>query len=402
MKTTQGLCFLLLSAMIGCNDIDYEHSAMDSFSAYPIIGDQSIQIDLSKTPKFVCGTVDGPPTEYYAPDQCELYVSDNPDGPFEKIYTAVQLNNDGDTYTLKAINGKPYYIYTLSHKKGFPAIQTPTIMVVPNPQPVQHTITSVAQQDYTYGQHISYNPVKDKIVYYNPNYEDSSSILLTDLNGSSTEQIVTNGTNPSWDRTGEKIFFKNKEGLLHLYDCKTKEIIPFPTDNPLKCGKEVLISPNNDRLLYQDASLKNIHIFNLLSKEDTVILNLNKNYAPSSFCWINENEYLFSGGQQGGQQHDNINKASISGKSIISTMTSGWNDYAPSLSPDKQKLAFISDRSGSLQVWIYDYVSQSYRQITGYQKKVFTYPITIQSNIEWIDNTTICFIFDSQIIRINL
>lgn len=88
MKTTQGLCFLLLSAMIGCNDIDYEHSAMDSFSAYPIIGDQSIRIDLSKTPKFVCGTVDGPPTEYYAPDQCELYVSDNPDGPFEKIYTA--------------------------------------------------------------------------------------------------------------------------------------------------------------------------------------------------------------------------------------------------------------------------------------------------------------------------
>lgn len=45
--------FLLLSAMIGCNDIDYEHSAMDSFSAYPIIGDQSIRIDLSKTPKFV-------------------------------------------------------------------------------------------------------------------------------------------------------------------------------------------------------------------------------------------------------------------------------------------------------------------------------------------------------------
>lgn len=398
MKTTQGLCFLLLSVMIGCNDIDYEHSAMDSFSAYPVIGDQSIRIDLSKTPKFVCGTVDGPPTEYYAPDHCELYVSDNPDGPFDKIYTAGQLSNDGDSYTFKATNGKPYYIYTLSHKKGFPTVQTPTIMVVPNPQPVQHTIISVARQDYTYGQHISYNPVKGKIVYYNSNYEDSSSILLTDLNGSSTEQIVTDGTNPSWDRTGEKIFFKNKEGLLHLYDCKTKEIIPFPTDHPLRCSKEALISPNNDRLLYQDASLKNLHIFNLSSKKDTVILNLNKNYGFSSFCWIDENEYLFSGGQQ----NENIRRASISGKNIISTMTSDWNDYAPSLSPNQQKLAFISDRSGNLQVWIYDYASQSYRQITGYQKKDFTNPVIIQSNIEWIDNSTICFIFDNQIIRVNL
>ena len=400
MKTTQGLCFLLLSALIGCNDIDYEHSAMDSFSAYPVIGDQSIRIDLSRTPKFVCGTVDGPPTEYYAPDQCELYVSNNPDGPFDKIYTAGQLNNDGDSYTFKAVNGKPYYIYTLSHKKGFPTIQTPTIMVVPNPQPAQYVITSVAQQDYAYGQHISYNPVQDKIVYYDPNYnDDSSAILLTDSDGSSTEQIATDGTNPSWDRTGEKIFFL-KEGQLLLYDFKTKEINPFPTDNPLKCSKEVLISPNNERLLYysQDASLKNIHIFNLSSKKDTVIQNFNKNYGLSSLCWINENEYLFSGGPQ----NENIYKASIPGQSIASIITSDWNDYAPSLSPDQQKLAFISDRSGSFQVWIYDYIFQSYRQITGYQQKEFTDPVMIQSNIEWMDNSSICFIFDKQIIRMDL
>ncbi|WP_303644157.1 hypothetical protein [uncultured Parabacteroides sp.] len=273
-------------------------------------------------------------------------------------------------------------------------------MVVPNPQPAQYVITSVAQQDYAYGQHISYNPVQDKIVYYDPNYnDDSSAILLTDSDGSSTEQIATDGTNPSWDRTGEKIFFL-KEGQLLLYDFKTKEINPFPTDNPLKCSKEVLISPNNERLLYysQDASLKNIHIFNLSSKKDTVIQNFNKNYGLSSLCWINENEYLFSGGPQ----NENIYKASILGQSIASIITSDWNDYVPSLSPDQQKLAFISDRSGSFQVWIYDYISQSYRQITGYQQKEFTDPVMIQSNIEWMDNSSICFIFDKQIIRMDL
>ena len=394
MKTTHLLFLLSLFLFAGCDDIDYDHSEMDSFSAYPVIGDQSIQIDLIRTPKYVCGTVDGPPTQYYAPDYCELYVSNDPDGPFENIYTARHPDKGDASYTMKAINGKPYYFYTLSYKKGFQTIQTPTVMVVPGPQPAQQEIAQTTQTGYTYAQHISYSPVTNKIIYYVNNNEDPalSGIWQTDPNGSYAEQIIENGFNPYWDRTGEKIFYGN-----NIYDCKTKET----TVLPIEYTGTTHVSPDNNHLLYQayDQSYnKYIHILDLQTMEETVIMNFNLYYGVSSISWINDDEYFFSGGLQ---KH-NISKASVKNRGIISTFTSEWNDYAPSISPDKQKMAFISDRSGNLQVWIYNYASESYRQITGYQKIDFTKPVMPLSNIEWLDNSTICFQYDNKIIRIDI
>ena len=56
----------------------------------------------------------------------------DPNGPFENIYTARHPDKGDASYTMKAINGKPYYFYTLSYKKGFQTIQTPTVWLSPD------------------------------------------------------------------------------------------------------------------------------------------------------------------------------------------------------------------------------------------------------------------------------
>lgn len=44
---------------------------------------------------------------------------------------------------------------------------------------------------------------------------------------------------------------------------------------------------------------------------------------------------------------------------------SDWMDVCPAISPDNKQVAFISNRSGTNQIWIYNIITKKYNQITG-------------------------------------
>jgi Tol biopolymer transport system component len=67
---------------------------------------------------------------------------------------------------------------------------------------------------------------------------------------------------------------------------------------------------------------------------------------------------------------------------------SPWNDYIPAVSPDHTKTAFISDRSGSVQIWLYEPASGRYRQVTGDGRFGI---LTDWGKLEWVDAETILF-----------
>lgn len=116
-----------------------------------------------------------------------------------------------------------------------------------------------------------------------------------------------------------------------------------------------------------------------------------------SFEWINDNDFLYSGLQR----NYNIYRSNLQEKPFATFISSEWNDLYPSVSPNREKMAFISDRSGYWQVWIYDISDKSYRQITGYEKGG-TLNLNSQ-HIEWINNSTICFIMNgNKIVKVTL
>ena len=80
---------------------------------------------------------------------------------------------------------------------------------------------------------------------------------------------------------------------------------------------------------------------------------------------------------------------------------SQWNDYTPSISPDQKKIAFISNRSRTNQVWIYDIDNKTYSQITGYSNDEYGESVEPTWNtIQWLDNSTITFtINDNQFVK---
>jgi hypothetical protein len=63
-----------------------------------------------------------------------------------------------------------------------------------------------------------------------------------------------------------------------------------------------------------------------------------------------------------------------------------WAEWSPALSPDETKIAFISLRTHDDEIWLYDMVNNSYRQLTGDQAFNFD---SRYSNIEWLGNNQI-------------
>ncbi|MGY6521024.1 MAG: TolB family protein [Mongoliitalea sp.] len=76
------------------------------------------------------------------------------------------------------------------------------------------------------------------------------------------------------------------------------------------------------------------------------------------------------------------------GRLKVEVLVSQWNDYAPSLSPvDPYKMAFVSDRSGTPQIWILDMLTGAVKQVTFFEvtqlgMRVSEFGITIS----WTDN----------------
>lgn len=56
---------------------------------------------------------------------------------------------------------------------------------------------------------------------------------------------------------------------------------------------------------------------------------------------------------------------SVNGGEEKIVISSQWNDFAPALSPDGNRLAFISDRSGVDAIWMWNFETNRMRQLTG-------------------------------------
>jgi Tol biopolymer transport system component len=60
----------------------------------------------------------------------------------------------------------------------------------------------------------------------------------------------------------------------------------------------------------------------------------------------------------------------------------------PSVSPDNTNIAFISNRSGTNQIWVYNLNTRLLRQITGSKVNNLN---TDWGKIEWLDNTKLLY-----------
>jgi len=356
-------------------------------------------------------------------DMIDIFFSGNESSNFKKV---IELKNGEDySYTVTGLqNSKSYFFYIVSKKNGFKPKNSDTIMVVPN---IKKGFEILQKGDESYVTNISSISVarqKNKIAYVDKYYsldEEGNccsivSILISNMDGSGKELVKTNSYSPNWSPANDKIAFHFDDTFVDnvgwisqiaMYDYVTKSITQLTNDNSIKYSP--VFSKNGELLLFQSnkniphtpgMGATNIWLLNLKTLESSQITDISKTSLRTVErpCWIDNDRLLFHGEYSEGKNLYRIFESSVSKKQITNIFESKWNDYNPSLSPDQKKIAFISNRSGFNQVWIYHIDSKTFSQITGYSlNESFTYE---WDKIEWLDNSTVVFtINENQLVK---
>ena len=407
----------LIILVIGCKqeDIDSDKFVMRAANPKATIDDGSVQLHLDN---YAATEYVLLPYERVKPDKFDIYISKNDLSNFHKL---IELEYDEIcSYTIDELqNGSPCFFYVVSKKKGYKSITSDTIMVVPNKRKEFEILQATQQSggDAHTLFNVSVAHQKNKIAYSDAYYswEGGSdccmgiSVIISNMDGSEKELVDIDSYHPCWSPGNDKIVFHTEKGEINqgdgmpsqiaLYDCETKSITKLTEGNDYNYAP--VFAANGEFLLYQsskkantpDIYATNIWMMNLKTLEDFQITDVAKTslLTVERPCWIDNDRFLFHGINSEGKSQ--LYESSVSNKQINKVFDSLWSDYTPSISPDQKKIAFISNRSGYNQVWIYDMDAKRYYQITGYtlQESIDRY----WCNIEWLDNVTIVFTYNS-------
>jgi hypothetical protein len=402
--------YLIIGLIIiscGCekNEIDTEGKVIWKPNPIALISYSKVQLDwldYSIYNKILL------PYEILEPDKFEIYISQNDFPIFTKL---IELENDSEySYTITGLeNNQPVYFYVTSIKNGFDKLLSDTIMVIPNKEITP--IDLVVQDDNHTIVSVSTSHSLDKIAYVDKYYSWDGgenccmtvSVLISNMNGSQSELMDINAYEPCWSPDDNKIVFRTENNEINLgngipsqialFDYSSQSITKLTNDTVFNYAP--VFSENGEMVLYQstkgvtDIYSTNIWLINLSSLEKTQLTNL-ENSELTNFGranWINNEDYIFHATKQ--NYKNQIYKSNINSTTIEKVIESEWNDFCPSISPDDKIIAFISDRSGSNQIWIYNLDTHKYKQITGYTDDV--YISESWARIEWIDNQNITF-----------
>ncbi len=340
------------------------------------------------------------------PDYFDIYESEGLINNFKEI---VKLKNDNIyEYTVNDLNnGTPYYFYVVGKKEGYKPLCSDIIMIIPNQKLTFDTLVSINTNHSISS--VSYSPFANKIAYVDKNYAwnggnnccMAESIILSSINNKDTDLLAIDSYDPDWSSTGDKIVFA-EETLGHgyysqiaIYDLNSKSITKLTNETTYYYNPS--FSPSDDRILYQsnknrpDINSTNIWLMDLKTFNTELIIDLSKtNFVDVSRpIWMDENNFIFQGTNSNSKT--SIYKSSILTKEINPLIKSNWNDYNAAVSPNADQIAFISDRSGSEQLWLYNLQSKEYKQLTGYDDN--EYFDGNWTKINWMDNNQLLFTF---------
>ena len=340
------------------------------------------------------------------PDYFDIYESEGQINKFAKI---IELRNDNIyKYTLVGLNnGTPYYFYVVGKKEGYKSLYSDTIMIIPNQKLTFDTLVTINNNHSISS--VSYSPVANKVAYVDKSYAwngganccMAESIILSSTDNRNSELLAIDSYDPDWSSNGDKIVFAEETlgqgyySQIAIYDVASKVITKLTNDITYTYNPS--FSPSDGKLLYQsnknrpDINSSNIWLMDLRTFNTELIIDLSKtNFVDISRpVWMDENDFIFQGTNS--NTRTSIYKSSILTKKIEPLITSGWNDYNAAISPNADQIAFISDRSGSEQLWLYNLQTKEYKQLTGYDEN--DYFDGNWTKINWMDNNQLLFSF---------
>jgi hypothetical protein len=349
------------------------------------------------------------PYTFIDPDAFEIYLSKNDPQHLEKIAT---LGNDKKyKYEIRNLtNGHYYFLAVKALKKGKLPLMSDPIMVIPSvPEKIQQI---TANKDFPMESgSISKNHqvlayVNRYFTWDNGKY-GQMSLFAFDLISHKNTIIDTAAYFPDWSPSEMKVVYCsdkheiNKENRLSqqlaIYDYQTNKIKRLTQGESFNTNPDFSYDGNwiiysSDEGHHDVFDLWKISVNGSQKVQITENLNLTSssigNVALGRPSCSNDGNYVYFNVLENGKTKNGIYRVSLQNKVIEPVITSQWTDVCPAISPDNKQVAFISNRSGTNQIWIYNLITNKYNQITGDTGDNIN---TDWGKIEWMNENSILY-----------
>jgi Tol biopolymer transport system component len=343
------------------------------------------------------------PTQNYAgkppsnPDYFNILISDNLTD-FD-VYKKVDASTNAVVID-NLENGKSYYFMVTAHKGNGDPVRSDTVTTIPSEAKAIEKYFS--DLDFSMERlSTSYDKSYHSFVSndYNGSYGDK--LYFKDNASGVTSLLEANSQNANWSGTTPKLVYLTTQGVGSIiYPFELKLFNPeanvsttlFETPYNNYYVMNPTFTPDGEKVAFlssENNPEKNIYdlwTINPVTGEKIRITNFEDAgfYMEGSYSFSKSGEELYLDGRHDLSKYKTaIYKLNTSTKIFSPVIETIWNDRVPSLSPDNTKLAFISDRTGKDELWIFDLVNSEYQQITGGPPYQFDSRYT---NLEWANN----------------
>ena len=403
----QSLTVLMIAVSLFCSckrvGLEQEVDPNGLYTPYLTSVRNDVQVVL-KWGKPACAFCGGCPCPELKPDHFEILFSETGTSDL-KTYSTVSANVFEASIN-NLVNGKPYYFAIKAVISGKKYTRSAPIMVIPDTPENISPLFPTIDKNTQYG---SWSPDRLSVAYdgdyfWNNGNNLARSVFVHISKKKDSDLIAKNAGSPEWSPLGNRIVFQTDDGeVSNPQGHRPSHIAVYDLDanTSLRLTKGDSFnflpswSPDGDWVAYlsDQAKGKEFNIWKIASTGGTPIqvtsdfddlgeLAITADRSPKTLSWSKDGKNIaFSRSTKSGQVvNKDIYSVSSYGGEKTEMVSSPWNDYCPAYSPDGKAVAFISDRSGSAEIWTMDLQTKKLKQVTGSTGKLI---YENSGRIEW-------------------
>jgi Tol biopolymer transport system component len=397
---------LVAFLIISCEDQVSEHYPLWTPSLVAWRGDGTLTLQWYRPMWLFIKCMSVPASEPWA---FEVYVAEGSPDHFEKIATVE--NNGNYSFTLNNVeNGTSYFAEIRATAYLTERVTSNRVMAIPgeNEQVVRlEAEGNPSMESGSMAGDAGTLAYMDRNFTWNNGQYGATALYVLDLNSHTSSIVDTAAYFPDWSPVDPKLVFctdkheSSAAGYLPqqiaVYDASEGTITPLTTGNDFNSNPE--FSPDGNWVAYSSdyGHHGTFEIWKMAAdgsqktqvSENLQLAGLNfGNLGLGRPVWSPDGEYIYFNRYFQEETDMDIYRISAGGGEAEPVIQSPWRDFIPAVSPDHSKIAFVSERSGRNQIWVYEPASDRYRQVTGDGRfDVQTY----WGKLEWIDGNTILF-----------